>query len=50
MFWKEKEDVKYCKDCKHYQIKDWSVNYECKLGEKTPNSGNTVACKRFKQK
>ena len=47
MFWKE--NVRFCKDCKHYQSKDWSLNMECKLGKKTSAGGNTGACDRFEQ-
>lgn len=41
---------RYCKDCSHYQTKDWSAaNYECKLGHKTPEFGNTKACSDYKE-
>jgi len=49
MFWQEK--VRFCKDCKYFQTKDWSAwNYECKLEKKTPDGGHTAACNRFEQR
>jgi len=46
MFWDEA--VRLCKGCKHYQNKDWSIlNYECRLGKKTPSAGDTPACKSY---
>ena len=47
MFWDE--DVRFCKDCKHWQTKDWNVSSECKLGKKTSSGGNTGACDRCEQ-
>lgn len=41
------ETVRFCKDCKQWQTKDWSVNSECKLGKKTPSGGSTGACDRY---
>lgn len=41
---------RYCKNCAHYQTKDWSAfNNECKLGYKTPKFGNTKACSDYKE-
>ena len=41
---------RYCKNCSHYQSKEWSaVNYECKLGHKTPEFGDTKACSDYKE-
>ena len=41
---------RYCKNCAHYQTKDWSAtNYECKLGHKTPDFGNTKACSDYEE-
>lgn len=46
MLWGEK--VRFCKDCKHFKTKDWSVvNNECKLGKKTPSGGSTYACDKY---
>ena len=46
MFLEEK--VRFCRDYKHYLTKDWSaVNYECKVGKKTPSGGHTAACNRL---
>ena len=48
MFWQE--NVRFCRDCKHYRTKDWSAwNYECKLGMKTPSGGGTTACDRYER-
>jgi hypothetical protein len=44
------EDKKYCKNCKNYWKKDWSVNNECKLGKPTPKFGDTPACDKFEEK
>ena len=42
------EKVRFCKDCKLYRTKDWSVvNNECKAGKKTPDGGHTAACNRY---
>jgi hypothetical protein len=38
-----------CKNCTHYQNKDWSINYECALGHKTPDFGDTESCTDFNE-
>ena len=38
-----------CKNCTHYQHKDWSINYECALGHKTPDFGDTGSCTDFNE-
>ena len=49
MFWAE--NVRFCKNCKYYQMKDWSPwNYECKFGKELSSGGNTEVCKKYKEK
>jgi hypothetical protein len=38
-----------CKSCSNYQHKDWSVNFECKLGYDTPDFGDTEACHSYEE-
>jgi len=43
------ETTPKCKTCNNYQHRDWSVNYECKLGHDTPNFGDTNACDDYEE-
>ena len=36
-----------CKTCSNYQHRDWSINYECKLGHDTPDFDDTKACNDY---
>lgn len=38
-----------CKTCSNYWHKDWSINYECRLGHSTPDLGDTDACDDYEE-
>lgn len=38
-----------CKTCSNYWHKDWSINYECRLGHDTPDFGDTEACSDYEE-
>jgi len=39
--------VPKCKTCSNYWHKDFSINYECRLGYDTPDFGDTDACSSY---